>query len=348
MGSFNVGCAISNLSIDPGDKIGFMIMGKPKVHLTHYPPKRDRSFYTYANDLYKPFLPPVFGEYGDYGRIEGIVPSVTTELLERLLRKPLDVIMSIIAYDDNVYDRNGNIVKNYFTGDKSALKGMKIPQALVALGFIHISATAGVPEKFVFGNFAIYSHGGNKYVIMDQLLNMVMKPLFYCGNNDVDNLLEFFSQVTGNYPGFDKSDYGIIKTLTGLTGTFFLKQVYDDMSKHVNNERFNQEWSELMGVLEEFDSSMPEFYEKTAFLSAWEYLRRETIFPHYEIPLLTVYKDCKEFAGINTLVTLMSSVNRMLVPSFCGEQHGDDDASIALNTSTDAILKKRLKDSEEL
>lgn len=347
MGSFNVGCAISNLSIDPGDKIGFMIMGKPKVYLTHYPPKRDRSFYTYANDLYKPFLAPIFGEYGDYGRIENIVPSVTTRLIESIFSKPIEVIMNIVGYDDGVYDDNGGIFEHYFIGDTEDLD-MDVEKALLTLGFEHRPASESEPEEFLFSNFSILRHRKDRYTIVDKAVNVELKSSFYCDSKNAKHMLEFFSQVTGVYPGYNPKHFGIINVLQSLTGTFFLKQVYDDMSGVVESERFDNDWAEFMDTLTESTTSAHEFHSAVEYLAAWDYVRRETVFPRQFIRLLVSYKGSKEFSGVYTFMSIMSSVNRMLIPSFCGEQHGNDDASIALNTSTDAILKKRLKDSEEL
>jgi hypothetical protein len=49
---------------------------------------------------------------------------------------------------------------------------------------------------------------------------------------------------------------------------------------------------------------------------------------------------------ISELTGVMTAANRMFQPSFSGEQHGNHDADVALNTAVKVILDRRSEDYE--
>lgn len=82
MGSFNVACKVSRMSINPGDECVFI----PLIRNT-YKDKNDRytfdGVFTVSNDgpaeRFVPVALPIFGEYDSYGRLENIEKSPITE-----------------------------------------------------------------------------------------------------------------------------------------------------------------------------------------------------------------------------------------------------------------------------
>jgi len=142
MGSFNVACGLSNLSINEGDKIGFVILDDSFTTRTN---ERDRnkaapegqSMLIYADSLYTPVLPPIYGQYGDYGRVKKIVKSSTTKFLENMFDRPIKTILACISSHRSLYSTIGEIWKHYaiknptmeiFQGD--------MHEQILSLGFV--------------------------------------------------------------------------------------------------------------------------------------------------------------------------------------------------------------------
>lgn len=354
MGSFGVGCAISNLAINEGDKVGFMIIGQKERWNSPYPSKGNRSSYTYTTDVYKPFLPAIFGKYDDYGRIGDIVPSETTKLIEKLFHRPIDVVMNIVCSDDVVYSLHSGIFKNYFMGNKKTFHDTgdtPIEVSLSKLGFTLESEQEDGVKVFRFEQYGITSHGNSRWAIWDNTRPQPLKDKFY--SSDIKYLMEFFGEATGIYPGFDRNDYNAIKMLKNLSGTFFLEEVYHDIEKFMLNDKYesrkitNQHdgWATFISILNRYDMNSFEFYDATIDSVVRDFMTRETVFPWHDLRTFSSYANIDELVSMNTLISMLTSLNRMLIPSFCGEQHGNDSMSAALNVSTGAILERREQDS---
>lgn len=351
MGSFFVGCAISNLAIGDNDRIGFMIIGKPKNYGDLYPDKPQRPFYTYNTDLYKPFLPPIFGQYADYGDIDRIRPSATTELIETMFHRPVKTVLDAIVCNRGVYSKHGQIMASYYSGDGYIFDGYKTPatETLLAVGFLSRGENSDGDTIFDFNDYTVAMHPRNFYTISNHVQGQTIKNKFYASSGY--ELLEYFGQVTGVYPGYDPEEYEAISLVDNLSGTYFLEDVYHEMVGFMEADiymkrdlvKFDKDWTELMVKLE----SSEDLYYESCLISALTYIQRETVFPYSEQQKLLAYKDTDGFAPMNSLVTLMSSLNRMLIPSFCGEQCGNDRFSNALNVSTQKILDGRIAESED-
>jgi len=70
MGSYNVACSVSNISIRSGDPVAFI-----PLEVAKYPYKIGDGNHTliYSNCFYAPATLPIFGEYDDYGGVENII-----------------------------------------------------------------------------------------------------------------------------------------------------------------------------------------------------------------------------------------------------------------------------------
>lgn len=66
MGSFNVACSISNLSINEGDRVKFFILKGEDINISSI-----EGNLLYSDALMKPVALPISGIYADYGRVEG-------------------------------------------------------------------------------------------------------------------------------------------------------------------------------------------------------------------------------------------------------------------------------------
>lgn len=350
MGSFNVGCGISNLSIEEGDNTGFMIIGKPKEYDTGYPKSMGHApFYTYGTDVYRPFMPPVFGKYDDYGRISDIRPSVTTEVIENIFRRPIADVLAVISCDRGVYDSNSQITEKYFTGNSEAIKGDSIKDDLVSLGFTHTQSVEG-EELLTFNGFQIVSHDDTPYyTIIQEGNNRVLKSRFHA--DEVFVILEFFGQITANYPGFDKEDYGIIRLMDSLSGFFFLESVYEKMTAFIkednelreNRENFSNKWEEFLSNVKDDSLSDGAITIHSKHTWAADALFHNTIFPMSLIGHMLPYQGTDEFESMKDMLLMMRALNRMFQPSYCGEQYGNGKAERALQEVTAPIIEERLK-----
>lgn len=80
MGSYNVACSISNISIGPGEEILFFPLEKNEYR---YGIGDGNHFLIGSNCFYNPVCLPIFGEYDDYGGIENIVKNDNIKVIEK-------------------------------------------------------------------------------------------------------------------------------------------------------------------------------------------------------------------------------------------------------------------------
>lgn len=96
MGSFNVACSISNLSIDPGMPVAFI-----PLEVSKYPYKigDGNHFLIYSRCFYSPVTLPIFGEYADYGHIEDVETDKNVKIIEAHFERPVDEILDPQTYN---------------------------------------------------------------------------------------------------------------------------------------------------------------------------------------------------------------------------------------------------------
>ena len=66
MGSFDVGCFVSDLPINEGDECGFIPLGKPRFAHDRLP----NCYWLLQPEFYAPVFLPILGIYADYGNFE--------------------------------------------------------------------------------------------------------------------------------------------------------------------------------------------------------------------------------------------------------------------------------------
>lgn len=117
MGSFNVACSVSNLSIGAGDKVAFL----PLIE-ARYPIKLPSPITMVVSNqgmfgLYNAFSFPIYGEYNDYGSLENIERNPTVEAIEAFFGIPIDKFMD-------------QVTRNWCGDDKAGIKN-KSKQSLL-------------------------------------------------------------------------------------------------------------------------------------------------------------------------------------------------------------------------
>lgn len=350
MGSFNVGCGISNLSIDEGDKIGFVII------------KKSTPLYGSSNamghfsnlDYFMPVFPPVFGEYGDYGSMINIERSVTVEILEDKFGIPMNAIMDCISCSHNIYSDAGGIYKYYFKGDRSWQGwGVEPAVSFAKLGFIQRDDVDG-REVFALGGFEIRQrfelmkdHPDIKlwyWSVVRSKTGEVLVPEFM--SQSVDAIMDCFAKVSGICPGFTDESVESIKHLQSFSGMFFLKDVYEDVLSFMeeNNDEYNLNFYKSMwDNLRKAGTTSKRTTGSFGRIPTMSMVIKDlTLFPDKYFNQLKRYGDTYEFNHIFTLPRVMLSLNRMLMPSLNGEQFGDNDIALRATEITQSILEKRM------
>ena len=100
MGSFAVGCGVSNLPIKNYDPVVFVFLVKNSN-------KENRTFLLHNDDLYKPFLLPIKGTYNDYGTLENIEKDINVELIEKHYKVNIETLLELVS------ESGGNVLSKY-------------------------------------------------------------------------------------------------------------------------------------------------------------------------------------------------------------------------------------------
>lgn len=109
MGSFNVACSISHVSINSGDPIVFI-----PLEVSKYPTGKigDNNLYLlYCSAFYSPACFPLKGEYDDYGGIEYIEKDDALKFAEEWYKLPIEKIWET---RDDIEDHPKNITTGMF------------------------------------------------------------------------------------------------------------------------------------------------------------------------------------------------------------------------------------------
>lgn len=90
MGSFNVACSVSRITICPGDPTVYFPL---EVYEYAYDIKAHNNMLIYPWCYYIPLTLPIFGEYADYGRIDQIEKNENIKVIEKYFKYSIDEIV---------------------------------------------------------------------------------------------------------------------------------------------------------------------------------------------------------------------------------------------------------------
>ncbi|MEK6829724.1 MAG: hypothetical protein AABY15_06410 [Nanoarchaeota archaeon] len=156
MGSFNVACSISNISINCGTKIAFIPLLPSEMNETignKYNKFNLKPGYVFlepsANwvsneggyQFYKPFSLPIFGEYNDYGGIENIEENITSKAITEYFGITIEEFVNCIGCGREDYSYCSPIFDAYFDVDKKLLSDYNTKfdeKWLIKMGFIKL------------------------------------------------------------------------------------------------------------------------------------------------------------------------------------------------------------------
>lgn len=356
MGSFNVGCGISNLSIHEGDRIGFQFIRPVKDHLAGSKMTRSgqggRTFYIYCTDLNQSFFPPVYGTYGDYGNIENITPSVTVDVLEEIFRRPLADIINALGRQRSIYSSHGDLNELYITPDnRLGDYGASEDEKYLSVGF-----TKKAENIYEYEGYILHPDSNGKIVTPE---GVILVDGIYA--NYPDDYISVFAEKTGLYPGIAKEDWAAVKLIRELSGMFFLEEVFHNMVEKLRPEwdrwssskKFEEDWIQDQALLralskpDDGDDKMSQIRSEFRAIDIRSNMLRSTGIRVEHYDYVDRFLDPKPFLELTDLYGVLTSVNRMLVPTYNGEQFGNDEASRQLNQITDSILAARKKEYDD-
>lgn len=353
MGSFDVGCGLSNLTIHCGDEAGFLILNQTRTRPQYGDyPSSGKAFLSSGTHL--PFLPPVFGVYDDYGRLRDIRPTITTQILEKLFDRPIQVVMDCIMGMRYIYESSGEIYQNYMLPECRSVNtyGKPIEEVLISVGFKKILSDNG-SVSFDYDSYNLALDKENSaWTITRNEPNREIGTVRVTRN--ADDILDAFGRHTGVYPGYSPSDHERVHLLNRLGGMFFLEDVFVKMDKFHNAEHYMNNFYQR-GMARR-KKEMAEFFEYlknptdkyfSPLLDFTEDLARDVSLPREHWKSLGAYESNEdEFLSIAGITNIAYSLNRILAPTYCGEQMGNDRASLMLNHISKQILDARKEEYE--
>ena len=90
MGSFNVACSVSRITICPGTPVAYVPL---ELYKYAYDPALANNTLIYPWCYYVPASLPIFGEYFDYGYIDEIKKDAGTKAVEKHFNCPIEVVV---------------------------------------------------------------------------------------------------------------------------------------------------------------------------------------------------------------------------------------------------------------
>lgn len=359
MGSFNVACSISNLSIHEGDKAGLMFIQRQPT----YGPPAALTFRTYNTDDFIPYLPPVFGFYDDYGNLADLEPSPTVTVIEELFNRPALAVVNAIGQDRGIYDYCNpicelympeelfNLLKTYEKTDEDIFKGF---------GFVQSDAGEGYVDAWQFGDWRAQSRkypgfeGLGRDVFTWDIDNTVTGKVLVrniIAANGVDVVISTLAKGAGLYPGYLEEDWSRIERLQAMSGSFFLTEVYEKLKVEVLADPYAGDWTKgTEDKLKDILATILVYRQGTELypgstlaeiLSSTDFYRSVALKGEDEWWAARHYLDNEDFRNALIYPVVLRACNRMLAPSYNGEQFGNDSTARFLNSVTDEILAAR-------
>lgn len=361
LGSFNVSCGISDLALSYEDEVGLVLLNGPvsREQPEWWDAEEGKFLHVQATDLYKPFLPPVFGKYDDYGRIENVQESVTTQLLEKIFKRPINVVLDCASQDRSIYYSDGEIAENYMLeGHKLDDYDSSFEEQLLSLGFGKAPREKGAVDAWQFCGFALEKlNDGQSFRIREMKTNRVVLQKFNARFSDgAEAVVSIFAEQTKVYPGFRPEEFAAVRALGHMSGMFFHKEIFEKMVPAINDEYLKAD--NIVRLRGDFDEFM-DYYDKPKnrqfydYASSWaftsvEFIHREMQISPEMYDELRVYKGhAEEFYQVQDLLNILDKTNRMFTPTRYVNQEDGDEATYALNAITGEVLAKRKADWDE-
>ena len=287
MGSFNVACSISNVSIGCGEKVAFI-----PLCINKYMQKQDRlpvpeHMLIYPHALLNPFCLPIFGEYDDYGSIENIKEDANTKAIEEYIGMSIKAFLNCCGCN-RAPDNNFSNIFNYFASEevKEAVSSYKIMfggKFLETIGFkrLNIAGEAWYDYKHKDFPYLIKLIAGYDMQIGQPWGHRILGIGFEMYNSDGEivhtcshydpqgDLPKMYHQFTGYHIYIDKKYQSKISLLKNMSGMFVHGDIWDYMCKIAGEHTYDgtthaEEFEKLRQRLFDYANGKPQYIEVTA------------------------------------------------------------------------------------
>jgi len=283
MGSFNVACSASNLSISSGTKIAFIILEPSRGYKIKDGKIPSLSMFTYNDDLYTPVSLPIFGEYDDYGSITDIVRDGNVEAIESYFGIDIYDVINLLTDGRDLLDHCSASLSIYkLDAFRSSAEEKITLENIEKIGFKEdngIFYKDGTDIKFSYHQdekndryfrFVVTNNELSKEY-MDSSLFDLQKKIF----NDFSYIISLDS---------DKQNFvSKLKMFSKFSGMFVNKEIYDTFATRSFDGKKSDKFSDNL-----CQTPHPVFFEKLGFTI-------ETVTENYSKKLI-IKKDEIEFS----------------------------------------------------
>ena len=241
MGSFNVTCSISNLSITPGTKCVFIPLIRNSFHFPD--PERMGSMVGPGHCagpayFFYPFSLPIFGEYDDYGRIGKIERTKTVEVLEKFFDISIDQFVEILTSGRDSEDTYSGMYGVLGINKEANSKHYNFSSHyLLDLGFTKITVNDKVAYRFK-------DHESHVRVVLKEYSTSsgkMKRPIYKIyskgklrksgGFSSSLDFLRDYRKITGYAVCYPEDQQAKVKLLEKLSSMFVHGEVYQALSE---------------------------------------------------------------------------------------------------------------------
>lgn len=261
MGSFNVACSISNISINSGTKIAFIPLLPSEMSenigrrynnfklspgYVYLPPSSNWVSNEGAFQFYKPFSLPIIGRYNDYGGIEDIDENITSKVIKDYFGISIEDFVDCVGNSRTEYDYFSPIFNAYFEVDKKLLSDYSTKfneNWMKKMGFTKNQEGLFQFEEqpYLVSLFAVkadekkHRQAGFGY----EIISLSDKKSLKKNSDTYDNRERFLSDylsISDYYIGYKKDCQDKIKLMKKMSGMFVHYDIYEFMSKNTFSE----------------------------------------------------------------------------------------------------------------
>lgn len=352
MGSFDVACGMSALTINEGDRAGLQLLAPQK-----YRSWDEGAVSTSSMKNFMPLCLPVYGSYNSYGDLDDLEPGPGVTMIEKLFNRPAADVLPAITEGRGLYDSCGHASKLYLTpGHKLGEYEASLFDQLESLGFKRMDDQE--ESEFVFGRGSVIA---DRRHINEIRKDSVPAPTGVGNGYGLDSQLRSFSAYTGEYPGVAPEDIPAVRLFTETGGMFFLPQVEEALTAHLSNDFFHKQWrksfDEGWKVMEaQFAASTHGEmirHPELGFLGSAAGFRNvvveslRDVIAHPEIYDLLEGLTADEAYWFLRIRQTMDSANRFFGPSMYVSEGNGHDNDVAMQGITNKILRERTKRRNE-
>lgn len=269
MGSFNVSCGMSGLTINEEDKVGVQILTPstvtvdpriPHIKINGFPKSP-----LYSHEIFNPYLPAFYATYDDYGLVKDIVESDTTRFLEEKFGLDIQSFSEILLRFSSIYDPHGQILGNFSSSTVStSKKHLKDPMVSCGFDFVRLDDQG---EHYSFspidGDEYFLSIKASEETPLECVFSSPDGVTKSFSAHDMSEMLEAFSDLSGTLPGFDEKLWSNIRELSNMTVMFFSSDVYEQVSTVAKENRQtdgtnsleNGDWENFCAKISQIEST---------------------------------------------------------------------------------------------